>query len=154
MFPNYTEQYGDILTIKKGIIVQGVNCRGVMGAGLAKQIRAMYPQVYNDYYKLWSSTKQPYDLLGTNVLTEISDDLIIASGFTQPDYGSCKDYVYADYDAIKSVFEEVDLLAKNLDMPVYLPKIGAGLANGNWDIISRTIKSVISPEVKYTLIHF
>lgn len=30
---------GDILNVTEGIIVQQVNCKGVMGAGLAKQIR-------------------------------------------------------------------------------------------------------------------
>ena len=31
---------GDILDIEKGIIVHQVNCQGVMGAGLAKQIKS------------------------------------------------------------------------------------------------------------------
>ena len=30
---------GDILNVTEGIVVQQVNCKGVMGAGLAKQIR-------------------------------------------------------------------------------------------------------------------
>ena len=30
---------GDILNVTEGIIVQQVNCKGVMGAGLAKEIK-------------------------------------------------------------------------------------------------------------------
>ena len=38
---------GDILNVTEGIIVQQVNCFGVMGAGLAKQIRDKWPSVYD-----------------------------------------------------------------------------------------------------------
>ena len=27
---------GDITTVKEGLIIQGVNCQGVMGSGIAK----------------------------------------------------------------------------------------------------------------------
>ena len=36
---------GDILRSDTDIIVQQVNCQGVMGAGLAKQIASQYPEV-------------------------------------------------------------------------------------------------------------
>lgn len=45
---------GNILNVTEGIIVQQVNCMGVMGAGLAKQIKDKWPNIYNDYKeKLW-----------------------------------------------------------------------------------------------------
>ena len=31
------------------ILCHQVNCQGVMGAGLAKQIRSKYPEVYEQY---------------------------------------------------------------------------------------------------------
>ena len=37
---------GDILQSDADIIVQQVNCRGVMGAGLAKQIASQYPEEF------------------------------------------------------------------------------------------------------------
>lgn len=36
---------GDILKSKADIICQQVNCKGAMGAGLAKQIKEKYPKV-------------------------------------------------------------------------------------------------------------
>ena len=33
------------------VICHQVNCQGVMGAGIAKQIRARWPEVYEDYKK-------------------------------------------------------------------------------------------------------
>ena len=42
---------GNILHSGADIIVQQVNCRGVMGAGLAKQIATRYPDVLAMYKK-------------------------------------------------------------------------------------------------------
>lgn len=40
---------GNILNVTEGIIVQQVNCHGIMGAGLAKQIRDKWPSAYDSY---------------------------------------------------------------------------------------------------------
>lgn len=45
----YTQ--GDIFKSKMQTIVNTVNCKGVMGAGLAKKFREKYPEMYEDYVK-------------------------------------------------------------------------------------------------------
>jgi len=40
---------GDLLDITKGLIAHQVNLKGVMGDGLAKQIKDKYPNVYSQY---------------------------------------------------------------------------------------------------------
>ena len=40
---------GDILKSKMQTIVNPVNCKGVMGAGLAKKFKENFPKMYNDY---------------------------------------------------------------------------------------------------------
>lgn len=42
---------GDILTSTADVICHQVNCKGVMGAGLAKQIKQKYPAVFKLYKK-------------------------------------------------------------------------------------------------------
>ena len=54
---------GDILRSDADIIVQQVNCQGVMGAGLAKQIASQYPEVLSPYKKM-CNTRDTQDLLG------------------------------------------------------------------------------------------
>lgn len=44
-----TERTGDMFTSKAQIFVQGVNTVGVMGAGIAKQFREKFPDMYNNY---------------------------------------------------------------------------------------------------------
>ena len=41
--------YGDILKSNAQVLVNPVNCVGVMGAGLAKQFKEKYPNMYLDY---------------------------------------------------------------------------------------------------------
>lgn len=41
-------KYGDLLS-SKGIIVHGVNSQGVMGSGVAKQIKDKWPEAYGSY---------------------------------------------------------------------------------------------------------
>lgn len=50
--------YGDILDITEGIICQQVNCMGVMGSGLAKQIKYKYPRVYYEYSNYLKNKKK------------------------------------------------------------------------------------------------
>ena len=45
-------KYDDLLSSKERIIVHQVNCRGVMGAGIAKQIKEKWPDVYTSYRDL------------------------------------------------------------------------------------------------------
>ena len=42
----------DIFTTDCDIIVHQVNCYGVMGAGIAKQVKERYPDVYDIYKSL------------------------------------------------------------------------------------------------------
>ncbi len=40
---------GDIFASKAGTLVNPVNCRGVSGAGLAKEFKRRYPHMYDEY---------------------------------------------------------------------------------------------------------
>lgn len=44
-----TERTGDMFTSKAQVLVQGVNTKGVMGAGIAKQFREKFPDMYESY---------------------------------------------------------------------------------------------------------
>lgn len=40
---------GDVFKCKEDLIIHQVNCKGVMGGGIALEIRKRFPQVYNRY---------------------------------------------------------------------------------------------------------
>lgn len=63
----------------------------------------------------------------------------IANCITQDFYAS--DEVHADYDAIKIAMGKLNNFAIKQEVPnVAMPLIGAGLAGGDWDIISKIIE--------------
>jgi O-acetyl-ADP-ribose deacetylase (regulator of RNase III) len=131
---------GNILYAPENIICQQVNCKGVMGAGVAKEIIFKYPFVYTEYKK-YCNIKE--SLLG-NVLYIMVKPVsqIIACLFGQDDYGR-QNKGYTNYQAFEQALTQVYLYAKRNNYSVAIPyKIGCGLANGDWNIVYDIIKRV------------
>ena len=131
-----------IILAKKGefdVIGHGCNCFGNMGAGVAKAIREEFPEAYNvdkfdsrrgDIRKLGTFTKYDYP------------DLTVLNLYTQFAYGTQK--VEVRYDAIRKCMKEIK---KNYSgKRIGLPMIGAGLAGGDWKIISQIIEDELGDE--------
>ncbi len=137
---------GDLLDVNYGIIAHGVNCQGVMGSGVAKSIRSRYPKVYGKYLNFVQDnnrTSKSSNLLGSVQAVEVHDDLVVLNMFTQDFYGA-QGYRFANYEAIARCFETTNKLIKGLDCEfktLNIPKIGAGLANGDWNVIEAIVKS-------------
>ena len=118
----------DITNETNGLILQGVNCKGVMGSGLAKAIRNKWPIVYTEYSKLTFNMS----LLGTVQYVPISDKLVVANCFTQNSYGS-DGKRYADLTSIRSCIENAFKYANYNDLVIKTPEIGCGLGGLSWD---------------------
>ena len=132
---------GDILDVTEGIIVQQVNCFGVMGAGLAKQIRDKWPSVYNRYQDRVHYSPNNEDLLGMTIWNRVDTNLFVASIFGQYDYGHGTKFTV--YPALFKGLDYVLGMAETDQIPVYIPKgLGCGLAGGNWDFVEAYIKDL------------
>ena len=132
---------GDILNVTEGIIVQQVNCKGVMGAGLAKQIRDKWPYIYDDYKARIDNAANTKELLGKTLFNNVENNLFVASIFGQYDYGhGTKFTIYpALFKGLDYVFGEAEVD----QIPVYIPKgLGCGLAGGNWDFVEAYIQDL------------
>lgn len=129
---------GDILKSDVDIICHQVNCVGVMGAGLAKQIREKYPEVYQEYTKYCNQAIKPQYILGDVLLSKCKDGKVVANLFGQVHYGAWERQT--DYKALGEAFTKTATAVSKLDKTVGLPyKIGCGLAGGNWDIVQDMI---------------
>jgi len=131
--------HGNILDVSQGILVHGVNMQGKFNAGLAKQIRQRYPQVYQDYLRAYERGLR----LGDVIFTRVSATLIIASGVTQVYYGREPSVVYVNYRAVGEVFYQVASMARMTGLPVVHPAIGCGLAGGSWQEIEPLITQAL-----------
>ena len=133
---------GNLLDAKVDAICHQVNCRGVMGAGVAKAISDKWPIVKLEYEALCTLSSSPYDLLGTAQVVNVKNGLIVINLFGQLNYGRNK-VCYTDYNALEKAMKSVNEMFKG--MTIALPwKIGCGLAGGDWatveEIIMRSLK--------------
>jgi O-acetyl-ADP-ribose deacetylase (regulator of RNase III) len=140
---------GNILSANTDIICQQVNCRAVMGAGLAKEIRAHFPGVYDGYIRFCAG-KTPQELLGkVNFVSENVEGktYVFANIFGQLDYGR-GGRQYTDYAALESGFREVHAYAKEKNLSVAIPYgIGCGLGGGCWERVKEVINKIFNDEV-------
>ena len=131
---------GNLLTLFENnnidILVHGCNCFHTMGAGIAKQIKEKY---YVAYQADLQTIKGDKNKLGTYSSVQINNTQFIINAYTQY-------YFYGkrpiDYDALRNVFKLIDSNFKN--KRIGIPKIGAGLAKGDWNIIQNIIDEEIN----------
>lgn len=134
---------GDICNAKTDVIVHQVNCRGVMGSGVAKAIKTKWPFVYQQYMMICSQVS-PQDLLGKAqpvVISPNKNDFpkFIVNLFGQLNYGR-QNIQYTDIRALEDGLQLVYDFAKQYNYSVAMPyKIGCGLGGADWDKVYRMI---------------
>lgn len=79
---------GNLLNSSQKVIVHQVNCRKVMGSGVALQIRNKYPEVYNSYLKIFNRNKI-VELLGKIDIVDCGDKVVV-NMFSQFDFEETK----------------------------------------------------------------
>lgn len=148
---------GDVFESGADAILHQVNCQGVMGGGIAKQVKDKYPRVFESYKFICDSDKilrlwkygNEYDgkslLLGNAQICHTyggkGDAPLIVNLFAQFDfgYGEC----HTDYDALRKCLEDVNykLAGKKIAIPY---KMSCGLAGGDWNIVSKMIEETLT----------
>jgi O-acetyl-ADP-ribose deacetylase (regulator of RNase III) len=107
-----------------------------MASGVAKVMREKYPEVYTAYANLHEYSGLS---LGHTQMVITHDMKLVFNAMTQEYYGrDGKQYV--SYEAIRSCLRMIDV---DYEIPyrtkIALPKIGAGLGGGDWNIIEQII---------------
>lgn len=137
---------GNLLTNNEPVIIHGCNNKGGFGSGVAGAIRKMYPNCYTTYRTAFEAGK----LTMGGIIVHEEPTCVILNAITQPAYGyDGKQYV--DYDSIKAAMILADEMTTS--GRIAMPKIGAGLGGGDWEIISNIIETCVinNQPVVYTL---
>jgi O-acetyl-ADP-ribose deacetylase (regulator of RNase III) len=129
---------GDLLGATQKVLVHGCNNHGVMGSGVARQIRARWPNVYEVYalkHKVFGLE------LGDIIPVGTLDGKIVVNAVTQDGFGR-DGHRYVDYNAIETCFRKINDRVDVWEVAeVAMPRIGAGLGGGDWSIIEKIIVS-------------
>ena len=133
---------GDLIKLAKDgtfdVISHGCNCFCKMGSGIAKSIRLDFPEAwYADKDTKAGDRKK----LGTITWAQCGS-VAVVNAYTQFTYWEKGDLV--EYDALRSCFEKIK--EQFSGYKIGIPKIGAGLARGNWDKIVAIIDEVMVGE--------
>lgn len=140
---------GDLLELFKqhqfNAIAHGCNCFHVQGAGIAGQISKEFPQAtkadrtgskYGDIKKLgsFSTALTPYGAI-LNLYTQ---------------YRPGKESETRLYDSIKKAFEAINACKFGV---IGIPKLGAGIAGGDWKHIAGIIEGV-SKDIEIVVVEY
>lgn len=138
---------GDIFKTDARIIVHGCNSEGVMGSGVALQVKQRFPKTFKRYKEYCDENKQLNRSILGHIVPFVEGDLTIINAITQGAYGYDQQK-YVSYDAVDLCMKQIakDLLFNGKLVPpaIAMPKIGAGLGGGNWQVIEAIINANLS----------
>lgn len=139
-----TYRTGDLLAADEIAIAHGCNCQGMMGAGIARTVRANYPDVYAAYYGacirgefrlgsaqgVWADPSQGF--------APIPDRLVYNLG-TQQNPGADAT-VWAIFLSFANMAE--DAKSRHINT-VAIPRIGCGIGGLTWHEVEPAIAQAI-----------
>lgn len=148
---------GNLITMAKAgefdVIVHGCNCFCAMGAGIAPQIAEAFINVDGigprevdnettpgDRNKLGSYSLHRWTNPNPDLQHGLNDILVVINAYTQYETAFWPGQCVVDYDAVRSVFRQLgELFSNHPTTRIGYPQIGAGLAGGDWGVISKII---------------
>jgi O-acetyl-ADP-ribose deacetylase (regulator of RNase III) len=167
---NYID--GDLIILAKAgkfdVIAHGCNCLSTMGAGIAPQMAKAFGA---DKFEmdLWGPTIEKLGnidyqtfVLGENDIWSLEDaknnrnepELTVVNAYTQNMYGrnhSDGVLVPFDYEAFTICMRKMNHVFKG--KYIGMPKIGAGLAGGNWNRIEHIINTELK-DCQVTIVNY
>lgn len=146
-------EQSNLLDIKSGIICHQVNCIGVMGAGLAFQVKNKWPIVYKKYKE---DCKQfmthPEMMLGHVLDVMVEPTLVVANCYGQVFPSSVGKQT--DYDSWNTMFAKLQDLGNYFSLDLHFPyMMGCGLAGGDWNIMLEKIERLFGKSQTRAFIH-
>ena len=144
---SYREVEGDLVKLAIAgefeVIAHGCNCFCTMGAGIAP----LFAKYFNaDKFPLeHPSHRANYNKMGcidSQLESRYSKPFHVVNAYTQFSTGASYGHIPLDYDALTLCLRKINKVFEG--KTIGLPKIGCGLAGGNWEIV----KALIQKELK------
>lgn len=134
---------GNLLTSDCNMIIHQANCMGVMGAGIAKQIVNLYPEVRrtDQEFRIPVGSIERLGRTSHTAVEGPSGPLIVINMYSQYRYG--RGAQMTDYGAFEQALTSILKRARKspttykIGMPY---GIGCGLAGGKWPVVLEIIE--------------
>lgn len=126
---------------KSVVLVHCVNDIGAWGAGFSGTLSKMYP-ITKVYYHYWAKGKiaNPRFKLGQIQVIPINSKFSIVNLIGQQGIRSRENPVPVHYPALHIGLRETAKEARRLGAEIHCPRLGCGLAGGDWKIVEKIIQ--------------
>lgn len=124
------------------VVVHGCNCQCVMGAGIAKAIRTAFPSAFDADKATSRGDRGKLGTFSSALVVSGGRSITVVNAYTQFHWRGRKPL--ADYEAIRRVFSLIRSTFSG--KRIGYPKIGAGLAGGDWPTIAAIIDDALAGE--------
>jgi O-acetyl-ADP-ribose deacetylase (regulator of RNase III) len=144
---------------KNVIIAHCCNDIGAWGAGFVLPLAEKYPHAKKSY-RIWANRGNMIDDLGREtdfVLGEtqfciVENGVVVANMIGQAGIMKAGNLPPIRYEALRNALSQVAEVAKKRGMAVQMPKIGSGLAGGDWNIIEKIIEETLEGVETFILV--
>lgn len=123
------------------IIAHICNDIGGWGRGFVTAVSKRWKEPEKEYRK-WYQTKQDFSL-GEVQFVQVEKNVVVANMVAQHKLVTRGEKKPIRYEALKKTLQKVGEKAKELEAKIYMPKIGTGLAGGEWNIIENIIEETL-----------
>ena len=133
-----------IVNATTDFIAHQVNCKGVMGSGVALELKKKWGVYLNNYFVCCKAfAKESYSLLGTYIKSDLPNGQAIINLFGQDAYGRDKKHT------VETSLQEAlikfcnDLPKTDRKYTCALPyQIGCGRGGGNWNTVLYMLQQI------------
>ena len=126
----------------KKIICHICNDMGAWGAGFVLALSAKWTYPENRYRAI------PRYELGDAMVLKVEENLYVANMIGQHGVRSnANGTPPIRYQAVAEALMKVNKIAKEMGATLHMPRIGCGLAGGEWQEIEKILKAVVSVDV-------
>lgn len=128
------KRLGDMFTTDAGAIGHGVNCKGVMGAGVAKIVKDKFPRNYDAY-----KTACDLEFLRPGeTFVHYENDTLIFNMASQENPGADAQYLWV----LQSAIEAAQVATQRGLKKIAIPQIGCGIGGLVWEPVEHILISV------------
>ena len=143
---SYKEVEGDLIKMAKNrefdVIAHGANCKCVMSAGIAKQIREHFPEAY--YADKYNGRTDCQKLGCLSECYYHEHKLTIFNLYSQFELGAEFDLLFFTSALTKmKMILSYQLFFDTKILKIGLPMIGCGIGGGNWAEVKAVIQDVL-----------
>lgn len=152
------EKYGDIFDSDASYIGHGVNCCGVMGAGIAKQFRERFPHNYNNYRAVCQSgSLTPGNFMVVPEQRENGATVLVVNFASQEKPGADASYEWL----FSSLYRFAVKASREITLNLYghrvaIPEIGCGIGGLDFNLAAKVIQLVeeLVPSIEFEVWHY